>query len=231
LSVDAARVPAPRSSEEPPTERTRVRRLAERGRYDREVVCRILDEGLVAHVGFVDEKGPCVIPTAYGREGDWLYLHGAAGNAALRTLRSGGEACVTVTLLDGIVLARSAFHHSINYRSVVIFGRAEEVVETSEKLRALMTIVEHVVQGRGRDAREPTESELRSTRVVRLPIDEASAKIRTGGSVTDPEDLELQVWSGQIPLAVKSGTPVPDEVSSRGIPVPAYADPYTRPGW
>jgi nitroimidazol reductase NimA-like FMN-containing flavoprotein (pyridoxamine 5'-phosphate oxidase superfamily) len=187
-----------------------VRRKAERGRYDREVVDAILDEALLCHVGFAVDGRPWVIPTTFARVGDHVYLHGAVGNSALRTLAAGAEACVTVTLLDGLVLARSAFHHSMNYRSLVLFGQAEEVTDGDEKRAALLAIVDHMVEGRSGASRPPTAEELRATLVVRLAIDEGSAKVRTGGPVDDPEDLALPHWAGVIPLSVVRGEPVPD---------------------
>lgn len=194
----------------PPSDRTRVRRLAERGRYDVETIGGILDEGLVAHVGFAAEHGPCVLPMAYARLDDALYLHGATGNALLRAL-DGAAVCVTVTLLDGLVLSRSAFHHSMNYRSVVVFGRAETVTDAVVKDRALRAIVDHMVAGRSLECRPPTTEELRATRVVRVPLDEASAKVRTGPPKEDAADLDPpRWWGGVIPVATVLGAPVPD---------------------
>jgi nitroimidazol reductase NimA-like FMN-containing flavoprotein (pyridoxamine 5'-phosphate oxidase superfamily) len=211
-----------------PTVRTTVRRKRERGRYDRDTIHAILDEGMVCHVGFVSGAGPVVIPTAYVRVDDDLYLHGATGNHALRTLTEGGPVCVTVTLVDGLVLARSSFHHSINYRSVVLFGNAERVDADADKAAVLDALVEHLVPGRTTDARSPTREELRSTLVVRLPITEASAKIRTGGPVDDEGDMALPVWAGQIPLMVSAGAPIPDEDVAATITTPAYATDYSR---
>ncbi|HVS42966.1 MAG TPA: pyridoxamine 5'-phosphate oxidase family protein [Candidatus Dormibacteraeota bacterium] len=213
----------------PVTPRTRLRRLRERGRHDRATIEAILDEGFVCHVGFTDVRGPVVIPTAYARDGDRLYLHGAAGNAALAALRTGSPVCVTVTLVDGLVLARSAFHHSVNYRSVVVFATASEVTDPEEKRRALEAIVEHIVPGRGADARPVADLELRVTRVVRVPLDEASAKVRTGGPKDDPEDMELPVWAGEIPLRLAAGAPVADACAPARAPVPGYAAAYRRP--
>ena len=213
----------------PVTPRTRLRRLRERGRHDRATIEAILDEGFVCHVGFTDVRGPVVIPTAYARDGDRLYLHGAAGNAALAALRTGSPVCVTVTLVDGLVLARSAFHHSVNYRSVVVFATASEVTDPEEKRRALEAIVEHIVPGRGADARPVVDLELRVTRVVRVPLDEASAKVRTGGPKDDPEDMELPVWAGEIPLRLAAGAPVADAGAPARAPVPGYAAAYRRP--
>lgn len=192
------------------TDRTRLRRKAERGAHDRATIDAILDEALVCHVGFAIDGRPVVIPTAFGRIGSDLYLHGAVGNHALRTLAGGIEVCVTVTLLDGLVLARSAFHHSMNYRSVVLFGRAEPVTDDREKLDALLAVVDHMEPGRSAASRPPTPEELRATLVVRLPIVEGSAKVRTGGPVDDEADLALDHWAGVIPLALVRGEPVAD---------------------
>ena len=192
-----------------PTSRTKVRRLAERGRYERALVHEILDEAYVAHVGFVVDGQPRVLPMTYGRVGDDLYLHGAAGNAMLRAA-DGAEVCVTVTLLDGLVLARSAFHHSMNYRSVVLLGTATKVTDEDEKRRAFDAVVEHVLPGRTGTARGATASEVRATAVLRLPIHEGSAKVRTGGPKDDPEDMDLPVWAGVIPLTLTTGDPVQD---------------------
>ena len=192
------------------TPRTRLRRKADRGRHDRPTVEAILDEALICHVGFAVDGRPWVVPTAYARIDDQLYLHGATGNFALRTLASGVDVCVTVTLLDGLVLARSAFHHSMNYRSVMLFGRAEPVTDVDEKERALLAIVEHMEPGRSDDTRPPTAEELRATLVVRVPINEGSAKVRTGPPIDDPDDLALDHWAGVIPLALVRGEPERD---------------------
>jgi nitroimidazol reductase NimA-like FMN-containing flavoprotein (pyridoxamine 5'-phosphate oxidase superfamily) len=193
------------------TDRSRVRRKADRAAYDFSTVAAILDEALLCHVGFALDGRPWVVPTTFVRIGDHLYLHGAAGNFALRTLSAGGiEACVTVTLLDGLVLARSAFHHSMNYRSVMLFGSAVAVTDADEKLAALLALVDHMEPGRSSASRPPTDAELRSTLVVRFPIDEGSAKVRTGGPIDDEEDLSLPHWAGVIPLALVRGEPVPD---------------------
>ncbi len=191
------------------TDRSQLRRKAGRGSYDWDVVAAILDEALICHVGFAVDGRTWVIPTAYSRIGHDLYLHGAAANFALRTLTAGVDACVTVTLLDGLVLARSAFHHSMNYRSVVLFGRAEAVVDDDEKRRALLAIVDHMVSGRSRATRPPTAKELRATLVARLPIDEGSAKVRSGGPIDDPADVELPHWAGVIPVELVRGEPQP----------------------
>ncbi|MGI8686848.1 MAG: pyridoxamine 5'-phosphate oxidase family protein [Acidimicrobiales bacterium] len=194
----------------PATERSTVRRQADRGRYDTETIHAILDEALICHVGFAVDGRPWVVPTAFARVDDHLYLHGAVGNFALRALAGGAEACITVTLLDGLVLARSAFHHSMNYRSVMAFGRAEAVTDEAEKEAAVLAILEHLVPGRLADTRPPTAKELRATLVVRFGLDEASAKVRSGPPIDDPEDMALPHWAGVIPLAFVSGEPVPD---------------------
>jgi len=209
----------------PTSDRTRVRRLAERGRYETETIYAILDEALICHVGFVVNGQPVVIPTIHWRDGETLYFHGSAASRMLRSLRDGVDACVTVTLLDGLVLARSAFHHSMNYRSVVVFGKAREVRE-DEKVRVLDSLVEHVVRGRSKEVRAPNLKELRQTLVLALPIDEASAKIRTGGPIDDEEDYALPVWAGVLPLTLTPGEPVAD----RGVTgdVPEYVKTYRR---
>jgi len=208
------------------TERTTVKRLPKRGAYDRETVNAILDEALICHVGFVAGGAPVVIPTIHWRDEETLYFHGSAASRMLRSLRDGIDACVTVTLLDGLVLARSAFHHSMNYRSVVVFGKAREVTEREEKLRALETLVEHVVRGRAADIRGPNESELRQTLVLALPIEEASAKVRTGGPVDDEEDYALPVWAGVVPCSLVFTSAIPDERVSAAVP--DYIAGYNR---
>jgi nitroimidazol reductase NimA-like FMN-containing flavoprotein (pyridoxamine 5'-phosphate oxidase superfamily) len=211
------------------TERTTVRRLPQRGAYDAETIHRILDEALICHVGFVVENRPVVIPTIHWRDGDSLYFHGSAAAGFLRHLRAGVQACVTVTLLDGLVLARSAFHHSMNYRSVVVFGTAREVTDREEKLRAFDRLVEHVVAGRSAHARRPNEREIKQTLVLSIPITEASAKVRTGGPVDDEEDYELPIWAGVIPLALTPSAPIDDGRVVEGVTVPDYATKYVRP--
>ena len=192
------------------TERTRLRRGVERGRYDRGTVCAILDAGLICHVGFSVDGRTWVFPTAYGRIDDNLYLHGASGNFGLRALAAGGEACVTVTIVDGLVLARSAFHHSMNYRSVMLFGRAGAVTKADEKRRALLTIVEHMAPGRSDDTRAPSDQEMRKSLVIRIPIHEASAKVRAGGPIDEAGDIGLPYWAGHLPLRLRPDAPVPD---------------------
>jgi nitroimidazol reductase NimA-like FMN-containing flavoprotein (pyridoxamine 5'-phosphate oxidase superfamily) len=200
-----------------PTERTRLKRLPARGSFEREAVYRILDEGFVCHVGFVAEGEPVVIPTGYGRAGDTLYIHGSAASRMLRTLAEGAPVCVTVTLLDGLVLARSAFHHSMNYRSVVVFGEASVVSDAEEKTEALRAITEHIVPGRWDEVREPDESEIKKTLVLKLPLAEASAKVRTGPPIDDEPDYELPVWAGVLPVRMAAGAPVPDPRLTPGL--------------
>lgn len=211
-----------------PTDRTQVRRLRDRGVYDIDTIHEILDEGMVCHVGFAVDGRPWVIPTAYVRIGDALYVHGANANHALKSVADGAPACVTVTLMDGLVLARSTFHHSINYRSVVLFAQGERVDDPEEKAVVLDALVEHLVPGRTADARGANASELKQTLVIRLPIDEASAKIRTGDPIDDAEDMSLPVWAGVIPLTVDAAAPLDAADLEPGIPVPAYAARYTR---
>ncbi|HWO82094.1 pyridoxamine 5'-phosphate oxidase family protein [Gaiella sp.] len=211
--------------------RTRVRRLPERGRYDREALEAVLDAGMVAHLGFVADGQPFVIPTLHARVDDEVYVHGSAASRTLRTLAGGFPACLTVTLLDGIVLARSVFEHSMNYRSVVVLGHATPVVEPDEKLAALEAFTEKLLPGRWNEARQPTAKELKATSVLRLPLDEASAKIREGGPEDgDTPDAELEVWAGHVPLVVTALEPVPDPSLRPGIPVPPGLRPYRRPG-
>jgi nitroimidazol reductase NimA-like FMN-containing flavoprotein (pyridoxamine 5'-phosphate oxidase superfamily) len=203
-----------------PSERTRVRRHPERGRYDRETLDAILDEAFYCHVGFVREGQPYVLPTIHARVGDRLYLHGAAASAMLDGLAGGAPACVTVTLLDGLVLARSVYDHSMNYRSAVLLGRLTEVTDREEKLRALEAIVEHVVPGRSAEARGPSEAELKATRVLAMPIAEASAKVRTGPPKDSLEDMRLPIWAGVVPLALAALAPEPDPAAPLDLPVP-----------
>jgi uncharacterized protein len=211
-----------------PTERTALKRLPERAFYDREVVYKILDEGFVCHVGFTIDGQPFVIPTAYGRVGDKLYIHGSAASRTLRASGGGIPVCVTVTLVDGLVLARSAFHHSINYRSVVILGAATMVEAAEEKLTALRAFTEHVIPGRWDDVREPSEQELKGTSVLALPLVEVSAKVRTGPPKDDEEDMALSVWAGELPLRIMAGSPVDDPLLSAGFRPPAYVTQYSR---
>ena len=212
-----------------PTERTTVKRLPKRGAYDRETVYAILDEGFVCHVGFAVDGSPYVIPTGYARDGDVLYIHGSAASRMLRTLEQGVQVCVTVTLIDGLVLARSAFHHSMNYRSVVVFGTASVVLEDEEKLKALRAFSEQVIPGRWNEVREPDENELKATLVLKLPLTEASAKVRTGPPLDDEPDYALAVWAGELPLHLQAQAPIPDPRLPRGINPPEYALCYARP--
>jgi nitroimidazol reductase NimA-like FMN-containing flavoprotein (pyridoxamine 5'-phosphate oxidase superfamily) len=211
-----------------PTQRTTIKRLPKRGKYDYETVYQILDEGLVCHVGFVVDGQPYVIPTAYGRVEDKLYIHGSPASRMLRTLEEGIPVCVTVTLIDGLVLARSAFHHSMNYRSVVIFGTASVVSEPEEKLKALHAFTEHVVPGRWEEVRQPNRNELAGTLVLSLPIVEVSAKVRTGSPIDDEADYELPAWAGEIPLRVVATAPIDDSRLQPGIVLPPYVQNYTR---
>ncbi len=204
------------------TERTRVKRLPKRGAYDRETIYAILDEAFICHVGFVVEGQPYVIPTGYARVGDDLYIHGSAASRMLRNLSEGVDVCVTVTLIDGLVLARSAFHHSINYRSVVVLGNAELVEEPEAKAAALEAFTEHVIPGRWPEIRWPSELELKATTVLKLAIDEASAKVRTGGPVDDEEDYEMNVWAGVLPLALSPREPIADDRLDSSIKIPEH---------
>lgn len=211
------------------TERTRLRRLPKRGAFDRETIYPILDEALICHVGFAVEGQPYVIPTGFARIGDDLYIHGSSASRMLRNLSTGIDVCVTVTLLDGLVLARSAFHHSMNYRSVVILGKADLVEDADEKYKALEAFTEHIIPGRWPDIRWPTELELKATSVLKLPIEEASAKIRTGGPIDDDEDYEMDVWAGVVPISLHPSAPVADEKLSDSVEVPKHARDYRRP--
>ena len=195
------------------TERTKLRRIADRGSFDRELAYSILDEGYVAHVGISTERGPVVLPMTYGRVDDALYLHGAVGNALLRS-GTDAQVCATITLLDGLVLARSAFHHSMNYRCVVLYGTATKVEDESEKLAALDAIVDHSLPGRSAEARPSDPSELRTTLVLRLPVVEGSVKVRGHGVADDPDDMDLPVWAGVVPLRLTPGVPEQDPAQS-----------------
>jgi uncharacterized protein len=211
-----------------PTRRSAVKRLSKRASYDRDIAYEILDEGFVCHVGFSVEGQPFVIPTAYARSGDNLYIHGSQASRMLRTLSGGVEVCVTVTLVDGLVLARSAFHHSMNYRSVVVFGRAAIVEDPDEKTEALRAFTDHIVPGRWNEVRPPDENEMRATSVLRLPLAEASAKIRTGPPIDDDADYDLAVWAGVIPLRQIADDPVSDERLKPGIELPDRLRNYSR---
>jgi nitroimidazol reductase NimA-like FMN-containing flavoprotein (pyridoxamine 5'-phosphate oxidase superfamily) len=212
----------------PPTERTRVVRESQRGVYDRESIHKILDEGFVCHVGFSVERQPYVIPTLFARVGDALYFHGSAASRMLRNAADGILVCVTVTLTDGFVLARSVFNHSMNYRSVVVLGKATLVDAPDEKLKALHAFTEKIMPGRWNDARQPNEKELKSTSILRLALTEVSAKIRSGPPEDDVPDYALPVWAGVIPLQLVAGAPIRDERCDASIPTPAYAANYKR---
>ena len=211
-----------------PTERTQVHRLPKRGVYDREAVYRILDEGLVCHIGFVAEGKPVVIPTGYGRRDDMLYIHGSPASRMFRAMAKGAEVCVTVTLVDGVVLARSAFHHSMNYRSVVIFGKATLLEDDAAKREALRVFTEHVAPGRWAEVRQPSEKELHATTVLAIPLEEVSAKVRIGPPLDDEEDYTFPVWAGVLPLDLIPQAPVPDDRLPAGTVVPEYVKRYSR---
>lgn len=213
----------------PPSDRTRVRRAAARGVYDRAQIHAILDEALVCHVGFVDDGQPFVIPTLHVRVDDALFLHGSRSSRMLGRLAAGEPACVTVTLIDGIVVARSAMHSSMNYRSVVVLGGAAEVTDPAEKQRVFAALVEQIVPGRSSDIRLPSDAERDATMLVRLPLDEASAKVRTGPPIDDENDYTLPHWAGVIPLTQTAGRPVADPRLDPAIAVPDYARRYARP--
>jgi nitroimidazol reductase NimA-like FMN-containing flavoprotein (pyridoxamine 5'-phosphate oxidase superfamily) len=211
-----------------PSQRTRVVREPHRGVYDREVAYKILDEGFICHVGFQVEGQPYVIPTGYGRSGDHLYIHGSAASRMLRQLDKGVPVCVTVTLLDGLVLARSVFNHSMNYRSVVVLGSATAVENREEKIEALRVLTEHILPGRWNHSRQPNEKELKATSVLKLPIDEFSAKMRVGPPIDDEEDYSFPTWAGVVPLTMMAQPGVPDERCNQELPVPEYAKAYSR---
>ena len=212
----------------PQTSRTTLKRLPQRGHYDRELIDQILDEGFICHVGFVVDGQPFVIPTGYARAGDSLIIHGSQASRMLRTLGQGIDVCVTVTLIDGLVLARSAFHHSMNYRSIVVFGRATVVDDPAEKLAALRALSDHMIPGRWDDVREPNERELQQTTVLSLPLTEASAKVRTGPPLDEEEDYSLPVWAGVIPLSLAAQDPVGDPRLGPNSEAPKYATEYAR---
>ncbi len=214
----------------PRTDRTTVRRLPARGSYDRELIHSILDQGMVCHVGFVVDGRPFVIPTLHVRLGDRLYFHGSPGSRMLKSMAGGIDVCVTVTIVDGLVLARSAFHHSINYRSAVVFGTARVVDDPDEKTRALHALTEHLVAGRWQDVRTPSPGELKATTVLLLAIDEASAKVRTGPPIDDEEDLAIPCWAGVVPLAMAAGEPVSCPRLAPEVEPPPYARSYPGPG-
>jgi nitroimidazol reductase NimA-like FMN-containing flavoprotein (pyridoxamine 5'-phosphate oxidase superfamily) len=215
----------------PASDRVRVRRKRERGSYDRAVINAILDEALIAHLGIADDSGqPIVVPTLHARDGDLVYCHGSVASRTLRALAGGARVCLTVSLIDGLVLARSAMHHSANYRSVVLLGTARSVEQPAEKLAALRAVVEHIVPGRWGEIRPPSEDELTATAVLAIPIEEASAKVRTGAPIDDEEDYALGAWAGVIPLSVSAGAPEPDALLAAGITLPPHVERYRRPG-
>jgi uncharacterized protein len=211
-----------------PTDRTRVVREPQRAIYSREEIYKILDEGMVCHVGFAAEGQPYVIPTLYARVGDAIYFHGSAASRMLRGLSAGASVCLTVTLTDGIVVARSIFNHSMNYRSVVALGKATIVDEPDEKRAALRAFSEKILPGRWEDARKPNAQELKATSILRLPLTEVSAKVRSGPPLDDAPDLPLPIWAGVIPLRMAAGEPIREEQCSPDIPVPDYAVHYSR---
>ena len=213
-----------------PTARTRLVREPHRAVYDREAVYKILDEGFLCHIGFVKDGQPFVIPTSYGRKGDCLFIHGSAASRMLRGMKEGLPVCVTVTLIDGLVLARSIFNHSINYRSVVILGKARSVEEPEEKLAALRALSEHILPGRWDDVRQPNERELKKTAVLGLSIEEFSAKMRTGPPLDDPEDYSFPTWAGVLPLELTARKPISDPNLQPGWEIPESLRSYSRKG-
>jgi nitroimidazol reductase NimA-like FMN-containing flavoprotein (pyridoxamine 5'-phosphate oxidase superfamily) len=213
---------------QPSTTRTRIVREPERGVYDRAAAYQILDEAFICHVGFIADGQPFVIPTSYGRDGDNLYIHGSAASRMLRRLNDGVSVCLTVTLLDGLVLARSVFNHSMNYRSVVILGTAQLVDEAEEKLKALRRLSEHILPARWDDVRPPNERELKATSVLRLPIEEFSCKVRTGPPIDDEGDYSFPTWAGVIPLELTARSPIHDPRLDAARAVPSYVREYSR---
>ena len=210
------------------TNRTKLKRLPKRGNFERETIYKILDEAFICHVGFAVDNQPFVIPTGFARIGDSLMIHGSAASRMMRNLSEGIDVCVTVTLVDGLVLARSAFHHSMNYRSVVVFGKAKVVEDEAQKFEALRAFTEHIVPNRWNDVRPPTALELKATTVLSLPITEASAKVRTGNPVDDEEDYNLEVWAGVLPLILTTGKPINDGRMKNNIKIPPYVLNYKR---
>jgi len=215
--------------ETPPSERTRVKRHPERGAYDRATIDAILDEALFCHVGYVADGHPRVIPTIHVRVGDTLYVHGSNASRTLRTIKDGEEVCIVTTLLDGLVLARSAFMHSMNFRSVVVYGRAREVSEREEKWMAQKALVDHVCAGRSDQVRMPTEDELRQTTILAVPLEEASAKLRTGPPKDDEADYDLPVWAGVLPISTVPQMPQDDPRLGHGLEPPPNVTGYRRP--
>jgi nitroimidazol reductase NimA-like FMN-containing flavoprotein (pyridoxamine 5'-phosphate oxidase superfamily) len=212
-----------------PSKRTIVQRGPQRAEYDRTVIYQILDEAFICHVGFVVDGEPVVIPTSYARIGDRLVIHGSQASRMMRSLEAGVSVCVTVLILDGLVLARSAFDHSMNYRSVVVFGRAYPLNNASEKLEALRCFSEHICPGRWAEVRQPNANELKTTMVLALTLDEGSAKVRSGPPVDQKEDYDFPVWAGELPLRLVAGAPIADPQMPLPIPVPAYLLNYRRP--
>ena len=210
------------------TDRNRIRRLPKRGQYDRQTIYQILDEALICHVGFVDKNQPYVIPINFARVGDSIVMHGAKASRLLKHIQAGHPICVEATIVDGLVLARSVFHHSVNYRSVVIFGRGRLIEEEQEKLAALRAVTEHLIPGRWDEARLPNHKELNATSVVSIKVDEASAKVRVGPPVDEQEDYAMPVWAGILPLQELPLAPVQDELQSQDIPLPGYVANYSR---
>ena len=208
------------------TKRTELRRLPDRGSHDWETINQILDAGFLAHVGFCVDSQPFVIPTLYGRDGERLYLHGSAASRMLRELETGVPACATVTLVDGLVLSRSAFDHSMNYRSVVAFGTARKVADPEQKIKSLRVISEHLIAGRWEEVRGPSEKELKATTVLEFSIDEASSKVRSGPPLDDEDDYGLPVWAGVLPLEIRSRPPIPDDKLVEGVTLPDYVRRY-----
>ena len=211
------------------TPRTTLRRKPDRGSHDWDTIAAILDEGLICHIAFEADGQPYAIPTIYGRDGRTLYIHGSPASRMLRSLAEGIPMCLTVTLVDGLLLARSVFHHSMNYRSVVALGTAHPVDGREEKLQALEVITDHLVPGRWGDARVPNEREIKASLVLRMEIDEASAKVRPGGVSDEPEDMNLPVWAGRLPLALAVGEPETDPDMAAEQPIPPYVRDYKRP--
>ncbi len=210
------------------TERTQLTRLAKRGSHDTAVINPILDEGLVCHVSYTLNGQPFIIPTAYCRIDETVYIHGSVGSHFFRELAKGVEVCVAVTLLDGLVLARSAFHHSVNYRAVVLFGRTQLVTDETERWTVLERITEHLVPGRWNDTRQPNASELKKTMVIAIPIAEASAKVRTGNVNDEPDDADLPHWAGVVPLSLQTGVPIQDPAQRTDLATPDYVETYSR---
>jgi nitroimidazol reductase NimA-like FMN-containing flavoprotein (pyridoxamine 5'-phosphate oxidase superfamily) len=204
----------------PATDRVRVKRLPERGVYDRDTIDAILDEGRICHLGFVHDGQPLVIPTIHARDGDQVYVHGSTASRTLKTLRGGVPACLTVTILDGLVVARSVFEHSMNYRSVIVLGTARAVEDPDEKLAGLRAVSEHVLPGRWKEARLPNPAELKQTLLLAIPLSEASAKVRTGPAKDEEEDYELPIWAGEVPMRLAWLPPRPDPLLRADVEVP-----------